>query len=323
VEDIIRREFNYEDVYLVPQRCIVESRSACKISVKIGPREFRNPVIPANMQSVVDYNTCRYLADLGMFYIMHRFSLDQREYFEFLEFMGSSLFASISVGVKSHDKNLLLEMRRCGLKISYITIDVANAYSEFARNMAEESKSIFPDATIIVGNICTPEAVEYLQESSCIDVLKVGISCGSVCSTKNVTGFNRRMVTTLQDCGKVSNLPMIADGSIKEIGHIAIALNTSENTKYVMLGNMFSGFEQSAGDIRIVDGKAYKEYYGNASEKTKKNNHHVEGVCHMISYKGDMKFFIDQIEEGLKSSVSYSGVDDINDIFGIPMICCN
>ena len=150
-----------------------------------------------------------------------------------------------------------------------VTIDIANAYSEIALDMGKFIKDLYPECFLIVGNVCTPEAISFLQkDTKTVDMIKVGISCGSVCSTKNATGFNRRMVSTMMDCGSVAEIPMIADGSIKEIGHMAIALNTSKMTKFVMSGNLFAGFEQSSGDILNIEGRQYKEYYGNASEKT-------------------------------------------------------
>ena len=74
--DTIQREYNYDDVYLKPRKCIVDSRSKCDITVELGGRKFANPVIPANMKSVVHWNTCEYFASKNMFYIMHRFDID-------------------------------------------------------------------------------------------------------------------------------------------------------------------------------------------------------------------------------------------------------
>jgi len=314
----MQREYNYEDVYLVPQKCLVKSRSECDITTRLGPHTFRNPIIPANMKSVVNYDTCKYLSNLNMFYIMHRFDLNQEEYFDFLKTVD---YTSISVGIKQHDKDMLIEMRKQNINLDYVTIDVANAYSDHVRGFASYIADLYPKCFIIVGNVCTPDAILFLQSSPNIHAIKIGISCGSVCSTKNATGFNRRMVSTMVDCGKVANIPLIADGSIKEIGHFAIALNTSKRTNFVMSGNLFAGFEQSSGKVLVIDNKQYKEYYGNASEQTKGNKKHVEGFCQLIPYKGDMGFFIEQIEDGLKSSVSYAGVKDIKYMYDVPMIC--
>ena len=59
------REYGFDEIFLYPNRTIVDSRSNCDPSVKIGNRTFKTGIVPANMESVVDESTCKYLADAG------------------------------------------------------------------------------------------------------------------------------------------------------------------------------------------------------------------------------------------------------------------
>ena len=70
--------FDYEDIQLIPAKCIVNSRSECDTSVTLGGRTFRLPVVPANMQTIIDEKIAFYLAENGYFYIMHRFEPEKR-----------------------------------------------------------------------------------------------------------------------------------------------------------------------------------------------------------------------------------------------------
>ena len=70
--------FDYEDIQLIPAKCIVNSRSECDTSVTLGGRTFRLPVVPANMQTIIDEKIAFYLAQNGYFYIMHRFEPEKR-----------------------------------------------------------------------------------------------------------------------------------------------------------------------------------------------------------------------------------------------------
>ena len=76
----IIQEHSYSSVYMVPQKCIVKSRTECDISVMLGEFSFKNPIIPADMPSVVNFETCEAFAKLGMFYVMHRFGISNKEF---------------------------------------------------------------------------------------------------------------------------------------------------------------------------------------------------------------------------------------------------
>ena len=82
--------FDYEDIQLIPAKCIVNSRSECDTSVTLGGRTFRLPVVPANMQTIIDEKIAFYLAENGYFYIMHRFEPEKR--ISFIKEMISSWF---------------------------------------------------------------------------------------------------------------------------------------------------------------------------------------------------------------------------------------
>ena len=91
--------FDYEDIQLIPNRCIVSSRSECDTSIKFGPRTFKIPVVPANMQTVINEELAIWFAENDYFYIMHRFDEEGRK--PFIKMMqDKGLFASISVGIK-------------------------------------------------------------------------------------------------------------------------------------------------------------------------------------------------------------------------------
>ena len=65
--------FDYDDIQLVPNKAIVKSRKECDTSVKFGNRTFKIPVVPANMESVIDEDLAVWLAQNGYYYVMHRF----------------------------------------------------------------------------------------------------------------------------------------------------------------------------------------------------------------------------------------------------------
>ncbi len=67
--------FDYEDIQLVPNKCIVKSRSEIDTRIKFGPMTFNIPVVPANMQTVIDEKLAVWLAQNGYFYIMAHFSM--------------------------------------------------------------------------------------------------------------------------------------------------------------------------------------------------------------------------------------------------------
>lgn len=302
-------ELNYKDVYLVPQKSIVDSRKECDTSVKIGKKTFVSPVYPANMKSVVNEKTCLYLAKKGWFYTMHRFDVDVVKFSEMM--LKENQFVSISTGVKEESYSYLKSLLEAKINPDYITLDVANAWSSKAEKMTKWIKDKFPETFLIVGNLATSEALEEITSWGA-DGAKAGISGGAVCITKNKTGFHRPMVSTLVDCCKNSKIPIIADGGIVEHGDISKAC--SLGATMVMAGSLFAGYDQSSGNIVEINDDCYKEYFGSASKFNKEEMEHIEGKKILVKYRGNMDRLLSEILEDLRSAVSYSGGKKLEDL---------
>ena len=255
--------FDYDNILLLPRMCRVESRSECDTSVQLGNRSFKLPVVPANMKTVVDEKICTYLAQNGFFYVMHRFDIDNVAFTKDMQSKG--LFASISLGVKQPDYDIVDRFVADGICPEYITIDIAHGHAESVKNMIAYLKAKIPAAFVIAGNVATPEAVIDLENWGA-DATKVGVGPGKVCITKLKTGFGTGgwQLSALKWCARVATKPIIADGGIRSHGDIAKSIRFGATM--IMIGSLFAGHEESPGKTVEVDGQLFKEYFGSASD---------------------------------------------------------
>jgi GMP reductase len=297
--------FDYEDIQLIPAKCVVNSRYECDTSVSLGGRNFKLPVVPSNMQTIIDDKIAIYLAENNYFYIMHRFEPEKR--ISFIKNMKAlKLFSSISVGVKAEEYNFIDQLAKEQLSPEYITIDIAHGHSNAVINMIQYIKKHLPDSFLIAGNVGTPEAVRELEHAGA-DATKVGIGPGKVCITKIKTGFGTGgwQLGALRWCAKAASKPIIADGGIRTHGDIAKSIRFGASM--VMIGSLFAGHEESPGVTIEKDGKLYKEYFGSASEFQKGEKKNVEGKKMFVEYKGPLKETLIEMEQDLQSSISYAG----------------
>lgn len=304
--------FDYEDVQLIPNKSIVRSRSECDTTVTLGNRTFALPVVPANMQTVIDEELAEKLAADNYFYVMHRF--DEESRIPFIEKMhAKGLFASISVGVKENEYSFIEELAEKELVPEYITIDIAHGHSQFVIDMIQYIKKHLPGSFVIAGNVATPEAVRELENAGA-DATKVGVGPGKVCITKLKTGFGTGgwQLAAINWCAKAARKPIIADGGIRDHGDIAKSIRFGASM--VMIGSLFAGHEESPGQTIEKDGKKYKEYFGSASQYQKGEHKNVEGKKILLEHKGNIKNTLIEMKQDLQSSISYAGGKDIEAI---------
>jgi GMP reductase len=297
---------NYRDIALIPRMSMLHSRDEASTSINFLNRLYKMPIVPANMAAVIDNNVAKWLAHNNYFYIMHRFC----DVFSFVEIANNEAWPliSISVGVKTNDKELIKKIKESELHVDVITIDIAHGYSILTAEMVSFIKKTLPKVKVIAGNVWgDANSISYL-ESLGVDAIKIGLSMGKSCRTFPETGFGSPMFSAAFEAGKCANVPVIIDGGVRENGDVAKALvafltgqtyceedqiksslqdyfingpelnsgidipDDSIKLPMIMVGGMLAECLDAPGEnIERDDGKLFKKFYGSASAENKKN----------------------------------------------------
>lgn len=301
----MKQSFDFDDINLIPKKCIVNSRAECNTHMLFGNNDFKLPIMPANMETVINEELCITLARAGYFYVMHRFDIDIKQFV--LKMHSMDLFASISVGVNDPTYALLKDFLKEGIEPDYITVDIAHGHSIKMERMLTFLSANFTNSFIIAGNVSTAEATRDLGDWGA-DAIKVGIGPGSACTTYPVTGFGSRnkQASVILECSKATDKPIVADGGITTPSDIAKSLVMGADM--VMVGGMLAAFTDSPGALIEHNKILYKEFYGSASEQNGNKKSRVEGKHKLIELK-DMSIldYLKYLEECLQSSISYGG----------------
>jgi len=300
-----KHAYRYSDISLIPKCGILTTRRNADVSVFLGKRHFKLPVIPANMKCTIDWELAKKLSNNDYFYIMHRFD-DVNTSFINWAISENIRYVSISVGVKEEDKKLITTLKSI-LTPEYITLDIAHGHSLVAMDMIKFIKDKLPDTFVIAGNVATTEGATDLISAGA-NAIKVGIGQGNACTTKDKTGFTVPMFTCVQSIKEIcGNIPIIADGGIKSNGDIAKAIVAGADM--VMCGSLFAECCDSPSEVVTdEDGVKYKLYFGSASEHNKLHKVHIEGTLRKIR-ENNVTYLdkLDEIKQDLSSAVSYSG----------------
>jgi IMP dehydrogenase len=337
MDKIKNKALTYDDVLLIPKYSDISSRSQINLNTKVSRRYgILTPYVASCMDTVCEHEMAIKMAELGGVGCIHRFMTVEeqceevkkvRKHFKdnstyeewgvmydnwYTEIQDIPVMAAI--GVMSSDIIRATKLVESGANI--LIIDVAHGHHSNVKTMISELKKNLPDhVDIIAGNISTTESAMDLREWGA-DGLRVGIGGGSLCTTRIKTGHGIPNVQSIVDCIVDSEIPVMADGGIRNSGDIAKALGLGASC--VMLGSLLAGTKESPGKIvSIRDGSLYKKYRGSASLETKsthgQSTKHIEGESTLIPFKGGVSYIIESLNDGLKSALSYSGCRTISD----------
>ena len=211
-----------------------------------------------------------------------------------------------------------------------LVVDIAHGHSDHVINMVRSLKQQFPDLPTIAGNVATAQGVRDLVEAGA-EAVKVGVGSGSICTTRIVTGFGVPQLSAILECagtGRALNVPIIADGGIRNSGDLTKALAAGAST--VMIGSLLAGTDESPGATVIRDDRRYKIVRGMASLSANIERKLIEkselaieewgevvpeGVEAVVPYKGALADVVYQLVGGLRSGLSYAGARTIEELW--------
>lgn len=341
-------KLDFKDVLILPKRSTLASRSEVDLSRTFtfkhsGATWSGVPIMAANMDGVGTWAMAQELERHNMFTCLVK-SYTWMDWTANYKSVNMEHVA-ISTGIRRDDlENVRSVMQGMGVK--YICIDVANGYSEHFADFVGSVRREFPQATIIAGNVVTPEMTEELILRGA-DIVKVGIGPGSVCTTRVQTGVGYPQLSAIIECADAAHGlggHIIADGGCTCPGDVAKAFGAGAD--FVMLGGLLAGHDEGGGEVIAryynplgeqfiseydrhgipnyefaATKREFVQFYGMSSDTAM--NRHSGGVAEYrssegrtveVTYRGPVKNTVLDLLGGLRSTCTYVGASELRQL---------
>ena len=321
----IKEALTFDDVTLAPKYSkILPSEVNTEIELTRNLR-LKIPLLSSAMDTVTEGKMAIAIAKAGGIGVIHRNLSIKEQIIEIKKVKKQNLLVGAAVGAGVDEfiraKQILKE------DIDLIVVDTAHGHT---KKVAEIIKYITKikskKVALCAGNIATPEAAKFLIRLG-VDIIKVGIGPGSICTTRLVAGIGvpqLSAIISVRNGLKNKKVKIISDGGIKYSGDLAKAFAAGADA--VMIGSLFAGTDETPGKLIKKNGKFFKSFRGMGSvgamnkgsadryfqKKQKDISKYVpEGVEGFVKYKGGVERIIYKLIGGLKSSMGYLGSSEI------------
>jgi len=316
----------YDDVFIKADYSDIMSRTEVDTGVSLKSNdssltyELRVPVISSNMDTVTEGEMALTLARAGACGAIHRFMPIADNVLSYLQVASNKgMDCFVSIGTSRDWQERTQELYKAGAR--FFVVDIAHGHTLMMKKTLNFLRTKYgSDIFIMAGKVGTSQAVKDLDLWGA-DAIKVGIGGGFVCETKNVTGVNTPMFTTIQYCAAATDKPVIADGGARAYGDIAKAIGAGASA--VMSGYFFAGCPENPDRSRIYDptaGELRSIYRGMASRDAmaviRSGDNGLptpEGRTTTTGQKPPAKNVVEEIAGGLRSAFSYVGARNFSE----------
>ena len=321
----IKEALTFDDVTLAPNYSeILPSEADTTVSLT-NHLKLKIPLLSSAMDTVTESKMAIAIAKAGGIGVIHR-NLDiKTQVSEIRKVKKYSLKVGAAVGAS--EKEFIRAKEIINEGVDLIVVDTAHGHTKKVGEIIKYiKKSKNNKIALCAGNIATPEAAKFLIKLG-VDIIKVGIGPGSICTTRLVAGIGVPQLSAIlavRNGIKNKKVKIISDGGIKYSGDLAKAFAAGADA--VMIGSLFAGTNETPGKLIKKNGKLFKSFRGMGSvgamnkgsadryfqKKQKDISKYVpEGVEGFVKYKGDVGSIIYKLVGGLKSSMGYLGSKNI------------
>ena len=321
----IKEALTFDDVTLAPNYSeILPSEADTTVSLT-NNLKLKIPLLSSAMDTVTESKMAIAIAKAGGIGVIHR-NLDiKTQVSEIRKVKKYSLKVGAAVGAS--EKEFIRAKEIINEGVDLIVVDTAHGHTKKVGEIIKYiKKSKNNKIALCAGNIATPEAAKFLIKLG-VDIIKVGIGPGSICTTRLVAGIGVPQLSAIlavRNGIKNKKVKIISDGGIKYSGDLAKAF--AAGAYAVMIGSLFAGTDETPGKLIKKNGKLFKSFRGMGSvgamnkgsadryfqKKQKDMSKYVpEGVEGFVKYKGDVGSIIYKLVGGLKSSMGYLGSKNI------------
>ena len=321
----IKEALTFDDVTLAPNYSeILPSEADTTVSLT-NHLKLKIPLLSSAMDTVTESKMAIAIAKAGGIGVIHR-NLDiKTQVSEIRKVKKYSLKVGAAVGAS--EKEFIRAKEIINEGVDLIVVDTAHGHTKKVGEIIKYiKKSKNNEIALCAGNIATPEAAKFLIKLG-VDIIKVGIGPGSICTTRLVAGIGVPQLSAIlavRNGIKNKKVKIISDGGIKYSGDLAKAFAAGADA--VMIGSLFAGTNETPGKLIKKNGKLFKSFRGMGSvgamnkgsadryfqKKQKDMSKYVpEGVEGFVKYKGDVGSIIYKLVGGLKSSMGYLGSKNI------------
>mgnify|MGYP001261633920 FL=1 len=321
----IKEALTFDDVTLAPRYSEIlpsEVDTSIKLSKDL---KLKIPILSSAMDTVTESKMAVAIAKLGGIGVIHR-NLDIKSQIqEIKKVKKQNLLVGAAVGAGPKEFKRADAILKENLDM--IVVDTAHGHTKKVADIIKFIKKKKNKKTALcAGNIATPEAAKFLIKLG-VDIIKVGIGPGSICTTRLVAGIGvpqLSAILSVRNGIQNKNVKIISDGGIKYSGDLAKAFAAGADA--VMIGSLFAGTDETPGKLIKKNNKLFKSFRGMGSvgamnkgsadryfqTKQKDSSKYVpEGVEGLVKYKGKVERVIFKLVGGLKSSMGYLGSKQI------------
>ena len=318
-------KLDFKDVLIRPKRSTLTSRSEVDISRTYeflhSKKKYHGiPIIAANMDTTGTLAMARALSQHQVSTALHKHYSDEELLAFFAEPQGASNFYSMGITAPDFEKFKRV-MEQSNGTIENVCVDVANGYTKAFISFIHKLRAAYPEITIMAGNVVTGEMTEELILDG-VDIVKVGIGPGSVCTTRRMAGVGYPQLSAIIECADAAHGLrgfICADGGCTSPGDLAKAFGAGAD--FIMLGGMLAGHDECGSDIVEVNGVKKMRFYGMSSREAM--NKYSGGVADyrasegkevLLDYRGPVENTLQDILGGVRSACTYVGARKLKEL---------